>query len=262
MLYRQVTALTVQLFLLLFLTSCFSSRKSNYFNNVRDGDLIKKSIKQNEIYTIKSKDILFVSITSSNDEITKKYNPAIQETGIYSNPYSEGVNRAINGHEVDRDGNLDLPIFGKLNVAGKSLVEIENIISKAASEYVKVVSIKVKLINYKITVLGEVKVPGVYYNYDRYINVLDAISLANGTTDFAKMDKVMVMRSEVGGDRIFILNLNQKQSLMSDGYYLKPNDVVLVQQGRKKAFQQRLPFISVVISSISAVLLLLNFIDK
>jgi polysaccharide biosynthesis/export protein len=100
----------------------------------------------------------------------------------------------------------------------------------------------------------------VYYNYNNYVTVLDAISLAQGTTDYAKLADVLVLRPTPRGTRTYSLNLNSKSALMSDGYYLLPDDVVILQPGRNKGLQQKLPVVGIVVGSLSAFLLALNYL--
>jgi polysaccharide export outer membrane protein len=150
--------------------------------------------------------------------------------------------------------------MGKIPVEGKTIGECEELIKAEAKKYLKEVTVKVRLLNYKITVIGEVKIPGTYYNYNEYYTIFDAISSAQGTTDFAKLESVLILRSTKTGTKTYDLNLKSKSSLSSDGYYLLPNDVVIVQPGNNKNVAQRLPLIAIAIGSLSALLLLLNYL--
>ena len=153
-------------------------------------------------------------------------------------------------------------MLGKVSVAGKTLAEAEDTIRSIAKEYLKDATIKVRLFNYKLTVLGEVKMPGVYYNYNNYVTVFDAISLAQGITDYAKLKNVLVLRPTTRGTKTYSLDLNSKSMLASDGYYLQPDDVVIVQPGKNKGFQQKLPLITILVGSLSAILLIANYLKN
>jgi polysaccharide export outer membrane protein len=109
-------------------------------------------------------------------------------------------------------------------------------------------------------VLGEVKLPGIYYNYNNYITVLDAISLAQGTTDYAKLADVLVLRPMSNGTKTFSLDLNKRSAIQSPAWYLQPDDVVILQPGKNKGLQQKLPLVGIVVGSLSALLLLLNYL--
>src|SRR5699024_9566340 len=125
-------------------------------------------------------------------------------------------------------------LLGKVYVLGKTLAEAESLIQAKAETLLKEVTAKVRLLNYKITVMGEVEKPGVYFNYNSEITIFDAISMANGITNYAKLEKVQVLRATSEGNLTFDINLNSKQALMSEAYFLQPNDVVFVQPAKFK----------------------------
>jgi polysaccharide export outer membrane protein len=102
--------------------------------------------------------------------------------------------------------------------------------------------------------------PGIYYNYNSYITILDAISLAQGATDYVKLDDILVLRPTPGGTRTFSINLNSKSATQSPAWYLQPDDVVVLQPGKNKGLQQKLPLIGILVGSLSALLLLLNYL--
>ena len=86
-------------------------------------------------------------------------------------------------------------MLGKINLLGTPISQVESVVQKKADEYLNDAIVKVKLLNFKVTVTGEVRSPGTYYNYNNSITVIEAIALANGNTDFASIKKVMVVRS-------------------------------------------------------------------
>jgi len=100
----------------------------------------------------------------------------------------------------------------------------------------------------------------VFYNYNDYYTIFDALSNAQGTSDFAMLESVLVMRNEKEGVKTYNVNLKSKSLLSSGAYYLLPNDVVIVPPGKNKNVQQRLPIIAIAVGSLSALLLLLNFL--
>lgn len=244
----------------IFLSSCASStRQLTYAQDLKSGEFIKGSPSDAPVYRICVKDNLYVKINSSDPELNKMFDPAETINQITAN-YEGQAARTINGNIVDPDGTINLPLIGRVPVEGKSLSECEELISTEARKYLKEVTVKVRLLNYKVTVLGEVKIPGIYYNYNEYYTILDALSSAQGTTDFAKLESVLIMRNEKSGTKTYSLNLNSKSLLSSEAYYLKPNDVVIVPPGKNKNAQQRLPWIAISIGSLSALLLLLNYL--
>src|SRR5690606_31014035 len=103
---------------------------------------------------------------------------------------------------------LPISIVGKINIIGKTMREAEETIRQAAQQYLKEVTAKVRVINYKITVMGEVEQPGVYFNYNYEYTVLDAISAAEGINNAADLRNVLVLRQTSEGSKSFKLNLN------------------------------------------------------
>jgi polysaccharide biosynthesis/export protein len=211
------------------------------------------------VYHIKSKDNLYVGISTQDQDLTKMTDPT--GNGLPIGMTFEGsASRSVNGNLVDAAGNINLPMLGKIAVSGMTIAEAEDTIRAISRQYLKDPTVKVRLLSYKVTILGEVKTPGIYYNNNSYITVLDAISLAQGTTDYAKLTDVLVLRPTPRGTRTYSINLNSKTALASGAWYLQPDDVVILQPGKNKGLQQKLPLIGIVVGSLSALLLLLNYL--
>jgi polysaccharide export outer membrane protein len=158
----------------------------------------------------------------------------------------------VQGYIVEPDGTITLPSIGKIAVTGLTIREAEARIKAKAQEYLKDVTAKVRLLNYKVTVIGEVNSPGVYYNYNYEYTVFDALSSAGGTTNWAKIEKVLVLRRTKNGSQTYTLDMNSSSALSSPAYFLEPNDVVVVQPSKYKNVQLRLP---------TAIVFYLNYMD-
>jgi polysaccharide export outer membrane protein len=214
-------------------------------------------------YVIKPGDILYVSIKSMNAEVNALFNPeSNMEMQSYNSfqKYVTPQGAYLYGFEVDEKGMLTLPHLGDIPVAGNRQSKIEGIVQERADQYLKEADVKVKLLNYKITVLGEVKNPGVYYNYNNNFTVLEALAMANGNTDFANINKVMIIRPRPDGKKAILLDLSLKESWLSEGFYLHPNDYVFVEPVKQKNFQLNSQAYSMLISSLSMLLAVLGFI--
>ena len=239
--------------------SCTNAKKLTVMDDLSPDESIQGLPKAAPVYHIKSKDNLYVSISTQDQDLTKMTDPT--GNGLPLAAAFEGVaSRSVNGNLVDAGGNITLPMLGKIAVVGMTITEAEDTIRAISRQYVKDATVKVRLLSYKVTVLGEVRTPGIYYNYNSYITVLDAISLAQGTTDYAKLTDVLILRPTPRGTRTYSINLNSKTSLASGAWYLQPDDVVILQPGKSKGLQQKLPLIGIVVGSLSALLLLLNYL--
>jgi polysaccharide export outer membrane protein len=123
-------------------------------------------------------------------------------------------------------------------------------------------TVKVKLLSFRVTVLGEVKLPGVYYNYNDSFSITDAIAMANGNTEFADLSQVVVIRPTETGSQIYNINLNNKAALSSEVYYLQPNDQVIIQPAGNKNQQVSISTAALVLSTITSVFLILEYIKN
>lgn len=250
---------------LLSLFSCRSSQELIYMKDVTNNQTIKALADSITEYIIKPGDILYVSIKSMNAEINALFNPEssmeMQTTNSYQK-FTTPQGAYLYGFEVNEQGKLALPVLGAIPVAGNVQSRIETIVQQWADKFLKDAVVKVKLLNYKVTVMGEVKSPGVYYNYNNNFTILEAIAMANGNTDYASINRVTVIRPQPDGKKAMVLDLSLKESWLSEGFYLHPNDYVLVEPDKQKNFQLNSTAYSMVISSISMLIAVLGFVLK
>ena len=214
-------------------------------------------------YRIHPGDNLFVNITSGNAELDALYNPTHAGTPNSGNPtnlWTSQSGQYMFGYLVNSGGDILLPSFGSIHVAGLNQQECEQAIRLRAGQYLKEVTVRVRLLNFRVTVLGEVISPGLFYNYNPSITIFDAIGLANGAKNTAALNHVLVVRKEDGRNRIIQVNLHDAALLKSEAYYIRPNDVIIVQPARFKNAELKLPVISIIASSVTTLLLVLNFI--
>ena len=135
---------------------------------------------------------------------------------------------------VRPDGNVSLPLIGELPTSGKTPVELQKEITEKLTQYIAdpVVNVIVKEVNSaQVSVLGEVKTPGMYKIKDR-ATVLDVIALAGGFTEYAKRDKVTVFRTGPSGEQKRIkLNVDRQIKSAKDGnlFYVLPYDKIFIQ---------------------------------
>lgn len=249
--------------LVITLFSCRNSKELIYIKDVSNNEGFNSLSESDNQYVIKTGDILYVSIKSIDPEVNYLFNPEEgmeRTTSPQYQKFSTPQGAYIYGFEVDVDGNLNLPILGKVHVAGTPKSEIEGVIQEYTNKFLKDATVKVKLLNYRVTVLGEVKAPGVYYNYNNKITVLDAIALANGNTDYANIKHVLVVRPKDDGRVAMKLDLSSKDIFLAEGFYLQPNDYVFVEPAKNKNFQLNSQALSLVISSISVLVAVLGIV--
>jgi polysaccharide export outer membrane protein len=172
----------------------------------------------------------------------------------------------LSGYEVKESGNIILPVIGEFEIEGLTLEKARVILQQRVNEVFNNTTVECKLLNFKFTVIGEVRSPGTYLNYGSYLTVLEAIGRAGGIEDFGKRNNILVIRPVKGGTKTFKLNLQDKQILSSEAYFLLPNDVIIIEPEKQKIFNANLPTISFIITTVASVLttslLLINYLNN
>ncbi len=245
--------------------SCRSSKDLIYLNDAVNNDVINSLPIQNADHILSPGDILYVSIKSINPEVNTLFNPESNMETSMGQGYQRYITPSgayLYGFEVDTEGNIKLPLLGKIKVSGVALSQVEPVVQKKADEFLNDAIVKVKLLNFKITVMGEVRLPGQYYNYNNSITVLQAIALASGNTDYASIKNVMVVRSVAGINKTYMLDLSSKAIYESEAFFLQPNDYVFVQPDKYKNFQLNGQVYSLTLSSLSILLVALGLLLK
>ncbi|MEI6679688.1 MAG: polysaccharide biosynthesis/export family protein [Mariniphaga sp.] len=244
-------------------TSCRSTKDMKYFQDVQNEVQQGKSALVPE-YLIKADDNLYVDIKSMNVEVNQLFSPS--KTASYGggtqSDFGLVSSQYLNGYRVDQKGIIQLPVIGEVKVDGMTEEAANNVIQKRVNEYFKDATVKVKILTYKITVLGEVRNPGVYYNYDKSITILDALGLANGTTEYASIKKVLVLRTTASGKKSYRLDLREKNSMNSEAFYLIPNDILYIEPDNYKNSAFNTTVFSLTLAAISTTILILSYIQK
>jgi polysaccharide biosynthesis/export protein len=248
--------------IVIIFSSCRSNKDLSFLRDAQN-KAINGAPGTNEEYRLQANDNLYVSVISPNEEMNELYNPAVvgNQRSI-NNVWQNIQGQMVQGYIVEPDGTITLPSIGKIAVTGLTIREAEARIKAKAQEYLKDVTAKVRLLNYKVTVIGEVNSPGVYYNYNYEYTVFDALSSAGGTTNWAKIEKVLVLRRTKSGSQTYTLDMNSSSVLSSPAYFLEPNDVIVVQPSKYKNVQLRLPIYTAAISTVTAIVFYLNYLDS
>ncbi|HEY5124341.1 MAG TPA: polysaccharide biosynthesis/export family protein, partial [Ignavibacteria bacterium] len=217
-------------------------------------------------YRIQTRDILYITVKAMTSDGT------IMDF-LASSGSNAGVNLAqgesggyLYGYDVNPEGNIVIPAIGTVKVDGLTLEETKKLLQESANKVFKNSTVECKLLSFKFTVIGEVRIPGTYMNYNNYLTVLEAVGRAGGVDDFGDRSKVLVVRPIDKGTRTFSINLQDKKLLTSEAYFLLPNDVVIVQPLKHKIFNMNLPTFSFILttalSTITTTLLLINYFGK
>jgi polysaccharide export outer membrane protein len=251
------------LFLITFTTiilfgSCTSQKKLMYLSNLDTTSVQQFFPMQRPDYRIQYQDILYVNIITLNPEMNELLNPVTQ---LYSySTFRDESSIYVYGYTVSDSGTITLPILGEIAVYGFTVEEVRKKMQERANEFLKGPVVNVKLISFKFTVIGEVNKPGTYTNFNNQLTVLEAIGMAGDITNYGNRGKLLVVRPSKEGTHTYRINLQDKNLLQSEGYFLLPNDIVVVEPIKSKPFQLNIPAMSLLLSSISTLVLILTFI--
>jgi polysaccharide biosynthesis/export protein len=252
--------------ILILITGCTSQKKLAYLNNLPEINGEEKFTMEIPDYKIQNRDVIFITLKAMNPDgqIMDFLGGSGASSGV---SYMQGESGGyLYGYDVKPDGNIILPIVGTVSVEGKTLEEIRKILQTEFSKHYKNAILECKLLSFKFTVIGEVKSPGTYFNYNSYLTVFEAIGRAGGIGDYGNRDRVLVVRPFDKGTKTFRLNLQDKRILSSEAYFLLPNDVVIIEPLKQKIFNLNLPTISFILTTtlttITTTLLLINYFGK
>lgn len=247
---------------LLLLAGCTSQQKLAYLNNLPEtgGESFTMDIPD---YKLQPRDVLFITAKAMTPDGSIRDFLASSQAGQTMSSSQSEAGGYIYGYDINSEGNIILPVVGTIKVSDLTLEETQKLLQARAEQVFTGTTIECKLLSFKFTVIGEVNGPGAYVNYNNYLTVLEAIGRAGGVSDYGRRDKVLVVRPTEQGTRTFNLNLQDKNLLASEAYFLLPNDVVIVEPVKQKIFNQNLPTISFIISTFTGVLtttlLLINY---
>jgi polysaccharide export outer membrane protein len=252
--------------LILILSCCTSQKKLAYLNNLPESNGEEKFAMEIPDYKIQNRDVLFITLKAMNPdgEIADFLGGSGASTGVSLMQGESGG--YLYGYDVKPDGTVILPVVGVIKVGGKTLLETREILQAEFSKHYKNATLECKLLSFKFTVIGEVKTPGTFVNFNNYLTVLEAIGRAGGVNDLGNRNRILVIRPIDNGTKTFRLNLQDKAILSSEAYFLLPNDVVIVEPLKQKIFNMNLPTISFILSTftstITMTLLLINYFGK
>jgi len=211
-------------------------------------------------YKLSPGDVLHIQLVTHSPEISMAFN---NPTGIQY--FSQGRDESslyLNGYTVNPSGFVQLPFLGEAQVKGLTIDEARSVIQEKTNAMYKDASVIVKLASFKVTVVGEVRRPGVIRNFNDNLNVFEAIAAVGDISENGDRQKVLVVRPTNQGNKTYRLNLADRSVLSSEAFYLLPNDVVIVEPIGNKVFQMNLPYLNLTLSSISTIILLYNFITR
>jgi polysaccharide export outer membrane protein len=167
--------------------------------------------------TIQPYDYLYIKIFS----LDEKTNSIFNDRGV-------NLSNELLSYSVDGEGNISLPFITNIFVKDLTINQAREKIEKSLSVYLNNVSVIVRFVSNKITVLGEVKNPGQHAFFDEKISVFQALGLASGASDYGNLSNVTLVREIDNNIKYHTLDLTKKNIASSEFYYLLPNDILII----------------------------------
>jgi polysaccharide biosynthesis/export protein len=243
--------LFVGILALLFSSSCVTQKQIRYLQHEQEKDTAKTWTKRGPEYKIQPKDYIYIRIFSLDEKTYLFFNKTSLSGGSY-NDYVNDASIYLNSYTVNTEGFIEFPIAGKIYVKDLTVDEAKEKIQKVVDEYLKETLVVVKMVNFNVTVVGEVYKPGKFKVYEEQLTIFDAVSLAGDMRDFADRAHVSIIRHVKGGSKVVTLDLNSDKILNSDYYYVMPNDIIYVPPLKVKSYGfEAFPY-AVVLTAITA----------
>lgn len=244
------------LFILIF-ASCVPQKKIKYLQKLQEEDTSNLYVNKRPLdYKIQPNDNLYIRIFSLDEKTYLFFNMVSSSS---QNQYANDASIYLNSYSVDKNGFIDFPILGKVYVKDLTSDQVRDALQTGVNEYLTETMVIVKMVNFNITMLGEVHRPGQMKIYQDEINIFEAISMAGDLTDYANRKKIALIRQTGSGSKVIYLDLNQADIITSEYYYLMPNDIIYASPlGIKQWGFAAFPY-ALVFSAISTALLLINY---
>lgn len=243
------------------LSACVSNKQVLLLQHEAEGNSIKDSTLRTYpleqfSYKIQPQDILSVRFESLTPD---EYN-FFSKNQAQQNVANLAMGSALLiGELVDEQGEITFPVVGKVKVQGLTIFEIQQKLQQLANQYLESPVVKVRLLNFRVTVLGEVKQEGTVTFSNNRVSMLEAIGQAGGLGELADRSNIKVIRQIDNKTQVFYVNLLEEEFLESPRYYVYQNDVLVVPPLKQRPFRMYFgPNLALIISSLSLLVLTIN----
>lgn len=251
------TTLLLALTALACLTGCVGRRNINYLEDTALSYTAKLFPNKKFEYRIQVNDVLSIRVLGLDDATSRFFN-------VENNGFAAMSDAAlfVNGFNVDKTGNVQLPTVGRIKVQGLTPTEAQELVQRKINEYFTNATVILKLVSFRVSVLGEVPRPGSYFIYNNQITLLDALAQAGGPNELADKRHVTLMRQSDQGTQALYVDLGNASVLSSEYFYLLPNDVVYVPTLKARPGRMNLELLNILFAAISAGALVVTVVNQ
>ncbi|HLZ16304.1 MAG TPA: polysaccharide biosynthesis/export family protein [Cyclobacteriaceae bacterium] len=254
---------------LLIFTSCVTNRKFLYFQNKNElkekkppvDSVLRKYDLADFNYRIQTNDILSVRFQSLT---AKEFDFMGGQTLNQPNAGAAGgVGLLLAGDLVDEKGEIPVPVIGKVKVAGLTVFQIQDTLQALANVYLQSPIVKVRLLNYRVTFLGEVNKEGSVPMGNNRVSLMEAIGLAGGLNELADRSNIKVVRQTGSRTEVYYVNILKEDFMNSPHYYVYQNDLIIVPPLKQRPFRAYFGTnFSLILSSISFLLVIYSIYKR
>lgn len=240
---------------LILIASCTPTRKLKYIQNIGDDVYKNQYINDRTEKTIQPYDYLYIKIFSLDEKTNN----------IFNGPNDYAYQTELLSYTVDGSGNINLPFVGGINVKDLTINQAKDKIEKSLGLYLRDISVLIRFVSNKVTILGEANRPGQYSFFDEKITVFQALGFASGINTYGDKTNITLIREKDNVINYHYLDLTKKNIAESDFYYLLPNDIIIINPVNAKYRGLRdysIQLISTLVSTISGILTLYFLIVK
>lgn len=237
--------------LVLTLASCNSYEKLTYLQNIEETGDEGIFEKNKPGYVLQPGDLLYIQILTENKEINELFNPTMSASSTQA---MRPESLFYTGYLVNDSGYIEMPLLERITVSGLTIDQASESIKSHATKYLKNPQIIVKLANFKFTVLGEVKAPGVKQITANQVNIMEALAYGGDISYNGNRKKILLLRQTAEGTKTYRINLAQADVVNSNLYYIMPNDIIYVEPLKSTLFREQASDYIFVISAISTTL--------
>lgn len=219
----------IMLLIVILTQSCASKKNILYFQNYEEYDIENITYQSSKI---QPNDILNILVTSSIPEAAIPYNTkSLNGPGVFD---IEALK--LKGYLVSKEGIINFPVLGKLSVGSMTIENLEEDIKRRLVEgdHLKDASVNIRLLNAKVTILGEVKLPGTFNFSEQNITLPQALGYSGDLTILGKRKDILLIREENGIRSINHIDLTSVDWIGGPYYYIKPNDIIVVNPNSTK----------------------------
>lgn len=204
------------------LASCSTREEIVYFEDIEK--IEEFELRENFQPVIRVNDVLRITVSSMDEEVIS---PFQMSTGDQQSGGAQDL--SLTGYLVDVEGDIHFPVLGEVHVAGKTRMEVQEMLQSRIRDYVTDAVVSVRLVNFQITVLGEVGSPGRIEVTDGRITIPQAIALAGDITYGGKRENILIIREIEGEMSYERVDITEANVFRNPYYFLRQNDIVYVE---------------------------------